>query len=338
MTRYLIVKVGAMGDVVMASAMLPAIRRLGPAHVTWLCGRGMAPLLRSLKGVDEIVTVDAGALLRGDRWQQLRELGAVWARLAGQRFDLCLTGHRDWRYRLLSLTARCRQRRSFGGRWGPIPGRLHDDEYARLLLGHDGFLEGHAPLAEATRLTSASPTSGAPRVLLLVGGAHNALRDDSLRRWPVGHYVRLAMELCARGIVVELIGDSQDAWVEAAFQGLPMESSIGRTTLAQLLDRLAAANVLVTHDSGPMHLQRLLRRPVVALFGPTLPDEKIAPNEQTIVLWGKGRLACCPCYDGRDYAVCDNNCCLADISPAQVLDAVLRLLERRQDKPEASQE
>lgn len=328
MKRYLIVKVGALGDVVMASAMLPAIRRQGPAHVTWLCGTGMVPLLRATGQVDELVTVDAAALLRGNRRQQLLEMWSVWTRLGGRRFDVCLTGHRDWRYRLLSLSARCGAHRGFGGRGGPIPGRLHQDEYARLVLGEDGPAPGHAPLAELPGIPAPSAPAAVPRVLLLPGGARNALRDDGLRRWPLAHYVQLAGELRLRGMAVELIGDPQDAWVEEAFAGLGVESSIGRTSLESLMERLASADMLVTHDSGPMHLRRMLRRPMVALFGPTLPQEKIVADSRTVVLWGQGELGCCPCYDGREYAACSRNRCLADISPEMALEAVLRLLRR----------
>ena len=64
--RYLIVKLAALGDVVMASTLVGAIRaRDAEAHITWLCGSGVAPLVGLFDGVDEVVEVNELALLRG---------------------------------------------------------------------------------------------------------------------------------------------------------------------------------------------------------------------------------------------------------------------------------
>ena len=106
-SRFLIVKLGALGDVAMTSALTEAIRRRQPdAQVTWLCGTRVAELVALLPGVSEVIALDEVRLLRGGPVDRARTLLAVWRRLAFRRFDAIFLAHADRRYRALVLTAR----------------------------------------------------------------------------------------------------------------------------------------------------------------------------------------------------------------------------------------
>jgi heptosyltransferase-2 len=91
---------------------------------------------------------------------------------------------------------------------------------------------------------------------------------------------------------------------------------------------MRGADLVVSHDTGPMHLARLVRAPLVALFGPTNPHELLWTDETVTVLWGGGHLACRPCYDGREFARCADNICLSSVSPAVVHEAVRAAFKR----------
>jgi heptosyltransferase-2 len=91
---------------------------------------------------------------------------------------------------------------------------------------------------------------------------------------------------------------------------------------------LRDAAVVLSHDTGPMHLARLVRAPLVALFGPTSPSEFILEDARTVVLWGGRHLACRPCYDGRDFAECRDNVCMQSIGVDDALDAVEQVIAR----------
>ncbi|WP_208294848.1 glycosyltransferase family 9 protein [Nitratidesulfovibrio liaohensis] len=94
--RILIIKLAALGDAVMASTMLPALRERWPdAHITWLCGRGIAPLVNCFKGIDEVVTLDERRLLAGSLPVKAATLAVAVAGLAGRAYDLCLVAHKD---------------------------------------------------------------------------------------------------------------------------------------------------------------------------------------------------------------------------------------------------
>lgn len=326
--NILFVKLGAMGDAVMARALPARAKALHPnGRFTWLAGRAIAPLARLFDGVDEVVEADDQALLTGGPWARARALAQLWRRLALRRYDLVLTGHADARYLALSAPVRAGQRRAFGPGL-PMPGRWHGDEYARLLDGDERA--GQARLALKPLRPALSPAlarllrPGKRSVLLFPGGAKNLLRDDALRRWPLAHYGALARALRAQGRSVWVGGAASDAWVRPAFKGLGCVDLIGQADLLQSLALCARADSVVTHDSGPLHLAQASGTRVIGLFGPTTPSEKVDPQARCTVLWGGEDLACRPCYDGRDYALCHDNRCLAGVLPRQVLQALNR--------------
>jgi heptosyltransferase-2 len=334
--RVLFVKLHALGDVVMASTAPAALRVRDPAcHLTWMCAAGLAELVRLFPDVDAVIPVDAGALLRGGATARVRAMAGAWRPIAGRRFDRVLIGHRDARYAALAWPARGARRtmRSDAAeRPLPVPGRWFGDEYARLALG--GSDEG--PVTRAWALADVRgrlpdgralvpEAAGRPIAALVPGGARNALRDTPQRRWPVERYAALARRLHARGYAVVLVGDADDRRVLPAFADVGVLDRLGGLPVVQSTAVLAASDVVVSHDTGPMHLARLARAPLVALFGPTSPHDFAPADARTRVLWGGARLACRPCYDGREVAPCRNNLCMQELSVAEVEEAALAM-------------
>ena len=337
--RYLVVKLAALGDVAMASALSEAIRRREPdAHVTWLCGRRVAELVDLFAGVSEVIAVDEVALLTGDAVRRAAALVAVWRRLAFRQFDAILIGHADRRYRALVATANAKQvralRRGPSARMLPIPGRYHGDEYARLLDEDPtsrGPIVGRAALADVRPFLPPRRDDRRVGVVIVPGGARNVLRESGLRRWPVERYRDLADRLHRAGRVVTLVGDDADAWVRPYFEGLPVRDEIGAHDLPGTLGLLAAADLVITHDTGPMHLARLVRAPLLALFGPTMPAQFIVEDATTECIWGGADLACRPCYDGKEFAACADNLCMKDIATVVVAERAFAMLTRVPD-------
>ncbi len=319
MKSVLIVKLGALGDVAMATAMLPTLRKLYPdIHITWMTGHGASALLSLLESPpQEIITIDEKKLFHGDPVTRLFEIAKANFLLLGRKFDLCLVPYRNKRYHLLHRTAQSSLVRDFSSPESLIPGIYHAQEYVRLALGSQINTTPEI-LFPAITLPNLPCTETTPTILLAPGGAKNALADDTLRRWPIEHYVTLAKMLIAASHRVGLIGTSEDTWTLAAFNGIPVTSHVGKTNLIQLLELLRSSLVLITHDTGPMHLMRLLDGKILALFGPTRSSEKMLPNDRRVILESVRQLPCQPCYDGKKYAACQKNLCLSDISPETV--------------------
>jgi heptosyltransferase-2 len=313
--KILIVKIGAIGDVCMARAMLQAAPP--QAEITWLCGNSVAPLVRLFPGRITVMPVDDAALLAGSLLARLGVLAGIWMRLAGKRFDLVATGHSDGRYALLSLTVAAALRRSFATE-RLVRGRFFGDEYARLIHGLDGPA---APRARYQALAAARPGAlkGGRWALLFPGGARNLLRDNALRRWPLEHYAALTGLLKKKGWKVAFAGAESDAWVRPAMLKAGALDLLGRFGLDATLGLCAEASLVVTHDSGPMHLAAASGTRVLALFGPTPPSDFASGYENVEPLWGGADLACRPCYDGKEFAPCTDNRCLGDLAPGAVM-------------------
>lgn len=332
MKRALIVKLGAIGDVLMAVPAAHALHQQGFA-IDWLCGHAVAPLLGLYPWIN-VLPMDEQAILKGSTPARLKTIASQWNAHFGTRYHLIATLYYDERYRLLTLPIRATRRIALSHEDRTtrlIPGRPHIDEYARILLNRDDNVNPVqlAPIRPSTIPASPLPRTERPRIALVPAGARNLLREDILRRWPVENYVTLARELTARGHEVVLIGGPGDEWASVLFAGLPVIDQIGKLSLVDSLALLDSCDVTISHDTGPLHLAGISSSAIVAIFGPTMPQVFLPRRANVVGLWGGEHLACRPCYDGRHFAPCSNNACVQEVSPGMVLRQVESLLAAR---------
>ena len=159
--HFLIVRLAAVGDVVMASTLARRIRdERSSARITWLTGSNTAPLVEQFADVDEVLAVDERRLLRGGALDRAAVLLPLWRELRRRRFSRIMLLHPDRRYRsviapligtpIVSLT------RAKHGAMNPVPGRYFGDEYARLLDGvdHAGPIAAHYAFARLRPLST----------------------------------------------------------------------------------------------------------------------------------------------------------------------------------------
>ncbi|MES2391444.1 MAG: glycosyltransferase family 9 protein [Acidobacteriota bacterium] len=333
MPRALLIKLGAIGDCIMAVPAAHALHQQG-YQVDWVCGQAAAPILALYPWIN-LHVIDDHALLRGTPVQRIRVILALWRRFAGQSFDLCATLYYDSRYKLITLPIRARRKvllshtdRSLT----LLPGRHHTDEYLRILTGRpDGETPARTPPVAPTSIPPSTllPQPAKHRILLVPAGARNMMRDDALRRWPVESYVSLASTLFLRGFEVVLVGGPDDAWASPLFTHLPVVDLIGKLSLVETLSLLDSAAVTVTHDTGPLHLAGITSTAIVSLFGPTDPNGRLPQRPNAVALWGGEDFACRPCYDGRDFAACTHNGCIRQLTPSMVLAEIDLLLAAR---------
>ena len=335
--RVLIIKFGAIGDVVMAIPAAYALHRTG-AQIDWVCGAAVEPVLACYPWIHTIVANDR-ALLTGSTAAKIAALGKLWRQLAGQKYDLCATLYYDPRYRSIALPVRANRKIMLSQSDRELmllPGRSHTDEYARILLHQQDSVreQSLAPLRpEQLPLSPLDPKHAPVRVALVPGGASNMMRKQTLRRWPAENYAALARTLLDRGWEVVLLGGPDDQWVRPHFEdlageGLAIVDKIGQLTLPQVIAACDACDAVVSHDTGPLHLAALSQAAVVALFGPTNPANFMPRREAVAGIWGGEGFACRPCHDGRDFAPCTNNACMQQITVEMALAQLDGVLAR----------
>lgn len=328
--RVLIVKFGAIGDVVMALPAVHALHQQGD-EIDWVCGLSVAPLLACYPWIRTIV-VDDRALLTGGKVAQVRALMSLWRMLAGRRYKLCATLYYDRRYRWLTLPVRAERKVMLSTAMRTaklLPGRHHTDEYARIVLGLEDDLRPTSRMPIRPERLPVSPLQGkkaAVRIALVPAGAGNMLRQQILRRWPSENYAALARTMLERGWEVVLLGGPDDGWVRSYFEGIAVVDRIGEFSLPQVISACDDCDAVVSHDTGPLHLAGLSRARVVALFGPTDPGNFMPRRPGLVGIWGGEGFACRPCYDGRNFAPCTSNGCMQQITVEMVMTQLDELL------------
>jgi heptosyltransferase-2 len=178
---------------------------------------------------------------------------------------------------------------------------------------------------EDERQQGAYPTSRPPRpgrpIVALAPGAHHATK-----RWPVERYGALARRLVSDlGAEVVLVGGPADVDLcraVAETSGVTVRRADGATSLEPTIRALDGCHLLVTNDSGVMHLATARRLPVVAIFGSTVRELGFAPyaTPHRIV---EQNVSCRPCsHIGRSACPKGHFACMDLIEVDAVLDAV----------------
>ncbi len=195
--------------------------------------------------------------------------------------------------------------------WGVEPGEGH----APGLDLNEAWIERNLPAA----------LTGARGYAVLAPGAE----FGPAKQWPVAHYRSLAAGLAGagRGVVVAGLAADREAG-EAILAGLEHghHNLCGETDLPGLVALLARAGLLVSNDSGAMHLAAALQMPQVALFGSSNPVWTAPLNRRAEVIYRA--LECSPCY--RRECPLGHTRCLTEIAPGEVLERSLKLMERRE--------
>src|SRR5215470_8021364 len=332
----LVVQTSFLGDVVLTTPLLTALRRrLAPRRLAVLLRPEAAPLLDGHPDVDQIIIddkrgADAGiaGLLRTAR------------RLRRERFDVAVSPHRSLRTAIVLAAAGIPRRIGFGESRGAFlyherverDRRRHDVERNLALLRPfgpwpDGPPPLHVPVRPdaAARAAALLPAGRGPLVGIAPGSVWRT------KRWTVDGFAAVVAGLAADGARCVVLGASDETALAEEVRARSGGRAIvlaGRTDLATLvavIDRLA---LLVGNDSAPMHVACARGIPVVVVFCATTPALGYGPwsDEATIV---EVDLDCRPCarHGGRRCPRGTEDCSHL-VAPAAVLAAARAALAR----------
>jgi len=152
------------------------------------------------------------------------------------------------------------------------------------------------------------------RVLVLCPGAE----FGESKQWPVTHYADVADHYLASGWQVWLMGSDKDvAACDEIRAHNPQDCHVlaGKTTLPQAVDLMSMASLVVSNDSGLMHIAAALQKPLVAIYGSTDPGHTPPLSANHVI--ARLELQCSPCFE-RSCPLQHLNC-LRDLSPQQVI-------------------
>lgn len=321
--RILIVRLGALGDIVHAVPVLAACRRAWPgSRIDWLVDVRYRGVLDLVQGIDERIAIDP--------WQRPHHLPGVVRRLRTRRYDVAIDLQGLIKSAALARGAGARRVVGFDRhavRERPAAffygERVHADNREHVVrknlrvaehIGADG-VRVEFPFQVPARTVGPAE----PYALLNPGGGWPN------KQWPPERYAAVARWLRdTRGLPsLVLWGPREAALAEAISVGSAGAAALApRTSLGDLLALARDARLFVSGDTGPLHLAAALGTPIVALFGPTSPvrNGPIAAAD----VWAS-RFDACVCHHQRR---CRRAMpCLEEISVPEVQDLIARRLD-----------
>lgn len=333
-TKILVIKIGAIGDIVMALSMLSTIDNKYPqAEITWICGNTVSPLLKEFERISNLIIVDDEKLLKGNIFQRFLVLLSLWFRTIMLSFDLVINANKDKRYKWLSAVVLSKSYRNFFGnnrKNRMVSGRYSAIEYSRLINDVDDWQINEVKIPQlfispTANLKSTVDKFKHPAFIFTPGGAQNLINEGINRRWPINNYVSLGKMIKNKFENSEIIltGSQSDLWTVEQFTDIDIVNLIGKTELKDLIYLYNNCDLLIAHDTGLMHLAKLSKIKTIALFGPVHPNLRVGNNENIEAIWIPNGLQCTPCYDGNVFAKCDNNICMKNISVENVFERIL---------------
>jgi heptosyltransferase I len=289
-TRVLIVRLGAMGDILHA---LPAVAALRQAHPKWYLGWAVEPRWQALlRSDDEMSLVNRTHLVRAKNWarspfrsQTLREVRALRQELRAERYDMCI-----------DLQGAVRS--ALTGRLAAAPRMIGEDQprewAARWLFGERVRTQGAHVIEQAVEVCAAA--AGEPLAPILpplpVSRDAELWADEVLRgadhrpvillspgagwgakRWPAERYGAVARDLQLRGCTVLVnAGPQEQAIAAEVVRASGGVAQAPEFTLERLIALTRRVCLVIAGDTGPLHLACALGKPVVGIYGPTDPS------------------------------------------------------------------
>jgi ADP-heptose:LPS heptosyltransferase len=332
--KILIIRLRRMGDILMTTPAVRAVRdRFPKAHLVYVVEEPFRQLMEGSSAVDEVLVLP--------RHPDFKTFSRLVKNIRRNRFDAVLDFHggpRAFQMALLSGAAiKIGYKVKYKG-WlysqsiprNPLDGSTHSVvNHMKLAeaLGaraDPGRLEMvHSSEEEAGSVGSRLDTCGFKKGGFIVFhiSAGNRFREWGAEK--IRTFVQLLEQKTGMGVV--LAGASEDRnSAEFIQQGNPgVCSLVGEINLRQLFWLISQARLFVGPDSGPMHMAAVTSTPIVALFGPTLPDN-FSPWKAHAKLIQKN-LSCRPCRQRE--CIHKDFRCLQTITPEEVLEACLAYLK-----------
>jgi heptosyltransferase-2 len=335
--RILCIRLSAIGDVILASFLLRLLKNRFPkVEIDFLVKEHLTTLIQWNPRVDRVISFDPR--------KGTRELFHLVREIRIRQYDAVIDLQRNFRSALITLLSKSRKRfRSQPFRWErfwmvhfhrnlyqeikPVPLRyleavsswdVKDDG-----LGLELYLDSSAEQSVGN-LFKASQIRENKEIVLLAPGA-----GRKTKRWPAERYGEVGDYFLKQGKRVVLIGGEKDRLCSEEVTQNMQSSALDFTGQLSLMETAALIEksiLLVTNDTGVMHMAAALNRNVVSIFGPTTRHFGFAPFRCRSVIVEK-EMPCRPCsYHGTEFCPKGHFRCMLDIDSGQVIRAAETLL------------
>ena len=344
--RVLIIRAGAIGDTLMATPLVRAVRRTFPAcHMVFLCSATAFDVLRFNPHIDQVIPIarrHVPAWLSQEKrriHRTLRALDLDWALVLESHPSFIDLARQGGARRIIAYSGDEHVQGFEPARFDPRKHSIENHlELARPLgLRQDGLqmelntqpetIENVAQRLEAAGVKSDDCVVG---VHAGWGGRTRTPTQTRLRSWPPDRFAEVVHWLVKeRSAQVVLTGSTADRPLTsyiARTAGVPCIDLAGEFTLLELAALIRRMNVYLTVDSGPAHMAAALGTSLVTLWGPGIFEQTVplSPANPPRILYH--RVHCAPCYGTPAMRTCKDNICMKEIEVEEVKKALDEVL------------
>ena len=335
MERILVVNVNWIGDVIFSSPIFKALKEAHPkAHICCLAVPRVKEILEGIPFIDEIIIYDE----KGKHYSPLAKLKLIF-QLRQKRFDVAFLLHRSLTRALIVYLAGIPQRVGYDekkrGKFLThkveyLDGVVHRSDYYLNIIESFGV-----PVHD--RKCQLSVSQKAKRDVEEILKSHNINENDflmvinpggnwSLKQWPMENFSTLVCGFIGvPNSKIAISGTLKDSSLVKEMKGLALHEAIdltGQTDLKQLMALMSRADVVVSADSGPLHIANSVGSDVIGIFGPTRP-EITGPRGSGKAIVIQHDVGCNqePCY----YLQCPDNICMKSVTVEDVTEIIKQI-------------
>ncbi len=349
--NILIVKTSAIGDVTHTMPALSCLRKHFPeAHITWLVEEAASDLITGHRAVDRVLVSKRQKWVKefkSGAWLSVIKKVRVFAKeLQGREYDLVIDFQGLLKSGIWVWLSRGKKRVGFGKgmqhsecsyfflnkKVPAVDMEIHALDRELLLLQAIGV-----PCKEIKYDFPITPLHQQKVGLLLDCAGFQKNKQQLIainpqttwetKLWYNDRFAELADKLAAKGVFIVFTGGIADKKVITGIQERMSHKSLdltGKSSLIELAALYQEADLVISTDTGPMHIAAAVGTPIVALFGPTAPWRTGPHGEGHQVL--RRELPCSPCFKRQCLLAKEKKKCMEAITVGQVVDAALAKL------------
>lgn len=340
--RVVVWKLSALGDVILSTPSLRALRKHYPkAHITLVVGRAAYEAVARCPYLDDIIIYDPARKDRGliRHWRFIRKL-----RRYG--FDMSVDLQNSRRTHLFAYLSGAWLRMGFRRKWGTLLNAgIRLPKVILAPIAHQQYLFRESALTTdgeklelwpsvqdekiADQLLGLQADNPVASARLWVGIHPGGSGRWKTKRWDLARWAKVCDAFSRQGVRVVVVGGPEEELLGQELVKLtatPPLMLIGKTRLLELACVIKRCAVFLAHDSSSLHVAAACGTPTVALFGPTDPRRHLPPNFSGLVI--RKDVFCSPCYATRCRTI--THACMRKITVEEVLNAAQSLMAEKE--------
>ena len=340
--KILLIKLGAIGDLVLASSFFDQLRKTFPhSEIVLVVGRSSHSAVEHNPNINRFILADDYVLYHGGLWLRSLECLRLIYKLRKEAFDLAFVLHRAWPFNLLAYLVNIHTRIGFGrgheGMFLTHPTLVHPiqnerESYLDLLRKINVpavykktfyYLSDEEKSFLGLFLERYNISNDEKVIIFAPGGGDNAKSTMVTKRWPVENYINLIKRIQnKKPCRVILAGGPSDREItDQIILSCPECLDATDLSFGDMASLFRRCSLFIGNDSAPNHIAASMGIPCIGIWGPTDPRQWAPPDSNSNIIIHEG-IECHPCFKDGRFPACSHMKCMTSITVDDVWERV----------------